>query len=111
MQIHSHGTSGILIVDDVTATKFVTSGNQQFVDKYVVGEPVTVNTGIVGYTRYTTSPNLPNWGVGTGAMSGSCGGVNPVTSAPIAVAIYSHTTGGTQPGTPETFYVCAFDTF
>ncbi|MGA8429216.1 MAG: hypothetical protein WB729_05315 [Candidatus Sulfotelmatobacter sp.] len=104
-QIQSTGTSNFTtvrpIADDLTGTLLPQSGNQQFVGKYVVGEPVTVNTSVTGYTRYTTSPTLPNWGIGDAPISGACN--NPG-------GIYSHTKGGKQPGTQNTFYVCAYST-
>ena len=104
-QIQSNGTNNFTtvrpIADDLTGTLFAQSGNQQFVVKYVVGEPVTVNTSVTGYTRLTTSPTLPNWGIGDAPISGACN--NPG-------GIYSHTKGGKQPGTQNTFYVCAYST-
>lgn len=105
-QIQSNGTSGFTtvtpITDDLTKTPFPQSGNQQFVAQYLVGAAVSVNTGVTGYTRYTTAPFLPSWGVGNAGIpsSGTCSN---------AGAIFTNTVGGQHPGVSDTIYVCAYN--
>jgi hypothetical protein len=67
------GCTNATIEDDLTGP-VVTDAN---VGMYAVGEPVlekNVNDTwtAIGYSRYTTSPSLPTWLIGSGAPSGSC---------------------------------------
>jgi hypothetical protein len=66
---------------------------------YIVGEPVqAVSSSAIGYSRFTTSPSVPTWLVGTGGPSGSCK----------VGSLYSRTSGGS--GANNTIYACATGT-
>jgi hypothetical protein len=83
------------IQDDVTGTT-LTDGA---VAMYVLGEGATTNGGggSLGRTRFTTSPSVPNWGVGSGIPS------TPYVPCPTG-SLFSNT-GGTS-GSHNTLYVC-----
>jgi hypothetical protein len=80
------------VQDDLTQTTLADSS----VAMYIVGMPFTNGTTTVGYSRFTTSPRLPSWGVGTGTAAGAC----PATAIG---GLFSKTNG--SPG--STLYVCA----
>jgi hypothetical protein len=81
------------IIDNTTspATQLL-AAKDPFVAMYVVGDTVTVNSA-PAYARYTTSPNLTNWSVGSAGVNGSC-------TAP--GSLYSNTSGS-----PNALYVCS----
>ncbi len=79
---------GDIIKDDVT----VTSVSDAHVGIYVLGEQVSN----AGYSRFTTSPNWPNWSVGSSPLT--------VGSSCTAGSLYSNTSG-TGTGN-DTLYVC-----
>jgi len=77
------------IVDHLTSTTLTDS----YVGAYFVGEPLsTSNSG--PFTRFTTSPSAPTWGVGTSSVSGEVCSSNG--------SIFSNTAGGAG----STLYVC-----
>jgi hypothetical protein len=82
------GSSGIdPIRDDTSADSPLTEAS---VALYVIGRPVGTN----GVSRFTTSPNSVNWGVGGSAPTGSC-----------KVGSLFSNTGGS--GATTTLYLCA----
>lgn len=89
--------------DDVTGTS-IPSLSVFFSDMYVLGEPISIGSNNVGYSRFSTSPSAvsssgnmptaaPTWGVGGGAVTGTCSTLG---------ALYSNTTGGSM----TSVYVC-----
>jgi hypothetical protein len=74
------------IQDDLTNTTLNNNSGDASVGIYLLGRPAGS-----GYSRFTTSASIPNWGVGSSAPTGSC---------PTG-AIFSNTSG-----TPNTLYVC-----
>jgi hypothetical protein len=70
------------IKDDLTST-ILTDAT---VGLYVVGEQVFAGTNSVGYSRFTTSPNLPTWLIGSGTPGSSCatGSLYSNTQGPIS---------------------------
>jgi hypothetical protein len=58
------------IADDVTGTKLPFS-TDQFVGLYVLGEPYPASSSI-GNSRFSTSPSVPAWFVGSTQPSGAC---------------------------------------
>jgi hypothetical protein len=87
MGITKSGTNSIQ--DNETGTTL----SDATVGMYVLGEPVAI--GSKTYSRFTTSPSVPTWLIGTASPSGSC--------AP-AGAIYSRTSSSTS---PPTIWGCA----
>jgi hypothetical protein len=73
------------ILDDLSNAKIPDT----YVGLYIVGEPVIGNSTSIGYSRFTTSPSVPAWLVGTGTPSGSGCAVG---------ALYSRTSGGSGTG-------------
>jgi hypothetical protein len=74
------------IQDDLTGTTFNNNSGDSSVGVYFLGRP----TG-GGYTRLTTSPTAPAWGVGGSAPTGPCE----------TGSIFSNTSGA-----PNSLYVC-----
>jgi hypothetical protein len=68
MGITSTGTN--TIQDDVTDT-LLTESSDPTVGMYVLGEGVTAGSSTAGYSRFTTSPSVPAWLVGTSTLSSS----------------------------------------
>jgi hypothetical protein len=76
---------GSILVDDLTNTTL----SDAHLGMYIVGEPVQANSTVIGYSRFTTSPSVPAWLVGTGQPSGQTCAFG---------ALYSRTSGGTGTG-------------
>jgi len=70
MGVSNSGLMGTYTIqDDVTGPHL----SDTSIAIYAIGETVPIASGgINGYTRYTTSPNVANWSVGTSAPSGGC---------------------------------------
>ena len=81
------------IMDQVTSTTLTDAA----VAMYILGESVTVGSGILGYARFTTSPHTVTWGVGSAVPSGGCSSSSPNTKG----ALFSYT-GGTGGSTRPT---------
>ena len=77
-------------------TSPATSLTDANVAMYVLGEPMTSSGTTIGYSRFTTSPNVTTWAHGSIVPAGSCknGG------------LYSDTNGG-MPLHPFAWYVCS----
>lgn len=73
-------SGGNSIADSLTNTTL----SDTYVGMYILGEPVTGNGTNVGYSRFTTSPSVPAWLVGSSAPNGSCstGSLYSNTSGP-----------------------------
>jgi len=91
------------ILDDVTGTTLSNPGTSsndtdQCVGMYVLGELVagSSSSGTAEYSRFTTSPRVPTWGVGNNVPGSSC-------SSP--GALYSNT-GATFSNGVNTIFVC-----
>jgi len=65
----SNSGSTATIKDDLTSTTLIDAT----VGMYVVGVQVSGGANPVGNSRFTTSPSLPTWLVGSGTPSSSCG--------------------------------------
>lgn len=65
------GTANVAIQDDLSGPSGGTTLQDQNIAMYVLGEPLSTGTG-PGYSRFTTSPNVPTWLFGTNPPSGSC---------------------------------------
>jgi hypothetical protein len=74
------------IQDDLTSTTLNNNSGDSSVGVYFLGRPMGG-----GYSRLTTSPTVPAWGVGRTAPTGSCA----------TGSVFSNTSG-----TPNSFYVC-----
>jgi hypothetical protein len=85
-----------MIQDDVVGTILAApSGTTDgAVGMYVLGEQVTDGGSPIGYSRFSTSPNTPTWGVGSSV---------PGISSCATGALYSNTLGTSG----STLYVCA----
>jgi hypothetical protein len=63
------------IQDDVADT-LLSESTDPTVGMYILGEPVTLvsgGSGLTGYSRFTTSPSIPTWRVGTAdPPTGNC---------------------------------------
>ena len=81
-------SGGDIIRDEVSST----SVSDAHVGIYVLGEAVSN----AGYSRFTTSPNWPNWSVGSASLT--------VGSSCTAGSLYSNTSGSS--GSNDTLYVC-----
>jgi hypothetical protein len=77
-----------------------------FGNLHILGEPVQygdsngTNDNFLGYSRLTTSPNLPAWVVGNSAPLGGC----PSAGNTNVGSLYSVTTGGSS--SPPTLLEC-----
>jgi hypothetical protein len=97
MGVGNGGVSSVhTIQDDLTGTTL----SDTTVGMYVLGEPVLVGTtsSSIGYSRFTTSPNAPNWGVG---------GTAPITGTGATCttgSLFTNTSGTTA---ANTLFVCA----
>lgn len=80
------------ILDDLTVLSLTDSS----VGIYAIGEQVVAN-GASGYSRFTTSPSVPSWLVGTMVANGSC----------TTGSLYSCTNSTNCPATSKTLYGCA----
>jgi hypothetical protein len=67
------------IVDLQTGATLSFSPNKN-VGMYVLGESITASSTVVGFSRFTTSPSYPTWGVGASSISGSCTSVGSLFS-------------------------------
>lgn len=81
------------IDDDVTSSFLSTIQGDNAISMYVLGESANPSNG--GYTRYTTSPNVPSWGFWTSSSS-------PTGTACSPGSLLSNVNSGASP----TFYVC-----
>jgi hypothetical protein len=89
-------TSAAAGVNTIEDDRMQTTLADSSVGMYILGVPFMNGTTVVGYGRFTTSPKVATWGVGTGAVSGTC----PHTANG---SLFSKTNG--VPG--STLYVCA----
>jgi hypothetical protein len=80
------------IQDDVTGKTL----SDSYLGMYVLGEQVTDGGSSIGYSRFSTSPHTPTWGVGSSG---------PGTSSCATGALYSNTSGTS--GSTDTLYICA----
>jgi hypothetical protein len=89
------GTFPSSIKDDVTGTTLT----DETVAMYALGEGDVFNSGggIIGYARFTTSPSVPNWSVGSSSSPG--GSIACKTGS-----LYSNTSG--IGGSHDTLFVC-----
>jgi hypothetical protein len=85
--------SGVVstILDDLTSTD-LTDG---YVGMYALGKALKNGSTLVGYSRFTTSPNAATWAAGTTTATGNC-------NAQTAGSLYSNNTAGASPA----LYVC-----
>jgi hypothetical protein len=90
---------GSILEDDLTNTTL----SDAHLGMYVVGEPVQANSTGIGYSRFTTSPSVPAWLVGTGPPSGSTcafGALYSASGGTQASSIYGCTGASNGPWTP-----------
>jgi len=84
-----HGGFSNTIADSLTNTLL----SDNYVGMYVLGEPVTAGSTVVGYSRFSTSPNQPSitWLVGSGAPAGSCstGSLYSNTAGPQGLTLWT----------------------
>jgi len=80
------------IKDDLTSTTL----SDPYVAMYVLGKPLMNGSTVVGYSRFTTSPNAATWAAGTAKPAGAC-------NAQTAGSLYSNTA---PTGTAAALYVC-----
>lgn len=83
-------SSSKTIKDDVTSTTL----SDATVGIYAIGESVTAGSSSIGFSRFTTSPNVPTWIIQNtaGSPTGSC----------TIGSLYSNTAGGSG----STWFVC-----
>ena len=82
------------IEDDITSTTL----SDSTVALYALGEGDVLGGGggIIGHSRFTTSPSVPNWSVGSGG---------PISSPACITGTLFTNTSGTS-GSHDTLYVC-----
>jgi len=87
------GGAASSIRDDLTRTTL----SDAAVGIYALGEPVSSGSFIIGYSRFTSSPNAPSWSIGSKSIPAN-------TSCGSRGALYSNTAG--TAGGKDTWYVC-----
>jgi hypothetical protein len=69
MGIHTVGGSGVYSIHDELTGMFFSDTS---IGMYALGRPLKNGTILVGYSRFTTSPNAATWAAGSGAATGTC---------------------------------------
>jgi len=68
--LHATSAAGNTILDQVTGATLPNS-TDSFVGMYMLGEQLNPSTASGQYSRFSTSPTYPTWGVGTSSPTGS----------------------------------------
>jgi hypothetical protein len=92
MGVNNSATGDTTIQDDLTSTTLA----DPYVAMYVLGKALMNGSTVVGYSRFTTSPNAATWAAGTAAPSQGC-------NAQTAGSLYSNTAPTTN---TAALYVC-----
>jgi hypothetical protein len=82
MGVSRSSTTGLISIEDDLNGASLSDTN---VGLYLVGEPVTANSSVLGYSRFTTSLSVPAWLVGA---------ATPTSPCPAIGDLYSNTNSG-----------------
>ena len=69
--LNARSAAGTTIQDDVTGTALPNSTDSN-VGTYILGEQIGSSTTPSQYSRFTTSPRVPTWGVGNSSPTSNC---------------------------------------
>jgi hypothetical protein len=95
--LHATSAAGTTISDKVTGATLSNSSDAN-VGMYILGEQLGTSAPSGQYSRFSTSPTQPTWGVGTSSPSGFCNATSATGS------LYSNTSASSTTGT---LFACA----
>jgi hypothetical protein len=93
MGIHTVGGANVYSIHDELTGMFFSDTS---VGMYALGKALKNGTTLVGYSRFTTSPNAATWAAGSGAATGTC-------NSSTAGSLYSNISSS---ATTKALFVC-----